>query len=74
MTLQLQPRPDSMLAHAYSACAFSDFNCHKLRLFAHAKITPKHISCNQAALPTHSPHPNQRLIALQKQRTRIQHP
>jgi hypothetical protein len=74
MILQLQPRPDSMLSHAYPACAFRGFNCPRLRLLAHAKITPKLIRCNQPALPTHSPNANQRPTALQKQRTRIQRP
>ncbi len=74
MTLQLQPRPDSMLPQAYPVCAFRDFNCPKLRLLAHAKITPKHIHSNQPALPTHPRRANQRLIALQKQPTHIQRP
>jgi hypothetical protein len=74
MNPQLQPRTDPMLSHACPLRAFSDFNCPKLRLLAHAKITPKHIRCKQPALPTHSLHANQRFPVLQKQPTRIQRP
>jgi hypothetical protein len=74
MNLQLRSRTDPMLSHAYPVCARSDSNRPKLHLLAHAKITAKHIRCNQPAIPTHSPYPNQTIPPLHKQRTHIQRP
>jgi hypothetical protein len=74
MNPQLQSRTDPMLVHAYPACAIADFERPKPHLPAHATITPKHVRCNEPALPTRSPHANSRLAALQNQHTRIQRP
>jgi len=74
MNLQLQPRTDPMLSHAYPACALSDSSHSSWALPVYGITTPNRIWLNELALRPLPHDASPTIPPLPKQLNHIQRP
>jgi len=74
MNLQLQPRTNPMLSHAYLACVLRGSSHPRRVLQVCVSSTPNQLWLEELTLRNNSPHASQRLLSLRKQLTHIQRP